>query len=129
MIRALSILILSSVLAIACTECSSPHVFPRLKPLFVGLDESALSQASKNKLTHAKVDFQCARKGEPPRFASDAGGIRHTRSRRFIGDGYEIIIVDASAGFVRRTGPEITIASCITGGKPYHYDEIEICDD
>lgn len=129
MFRAFFIAIVSCVVVTGSTSCSSPHVFPRLKPLFVGLDESALNPVAKRKLAKAKTDFQCVRTSGKPFHAQDSGRVPHSKTRKFVGDGYEITMVDSWAGFVHSHGPKICIQPSITGGKAYHYDEVEVCND
>lgn len=129
MFRALFITALSFAVALGGTSCSSPHVFPRTKPLFVGLDESGLSPVAQRQLAKAKTDFQCVRTSGKPFHAQDAGRVPHSKTRRFVGDGYEITMVDSWAGFVHSHGPKISIQPSVTGGKAYHYDEVEVCND
>jgi hypothetical protein len=122
-------LLLAALLALTCSGCASHSVLPRTKALFAGLDESHLSATAISKLAKAKKDFQCVRACDKPCHASDAGRVPHSQSRRFTGDGYEIILVKASSGFNHREGVEIVIDSSITGGKPFHYEEIDVTDD
>lgn len=129
MIRVLSTLFLAWCLVLSETSCSSPHVLPCLKPVFVGLDESKVPPTARNQLEKAKHDFRCVRACGQACHAHDSGRIPHTKSRKFVGDGYEITLVDSWAGFVHRRGPQIVIQPCITGGKVYRYDEIEISND
>lgn len=122
-------LLLAALFALALASCASHAVLPRTKALFAGLDESHLPAAAVVKLAKAKRDFQCVRACGKPCHASDAGRVPHSQSRRFTGDGYEITLVNASSGFNHREGVEIVIASSITGGKPFHYEEIDVTDD
>jgi len=120
---------LAALLALALSGCASHSVLPRTKALFAGLDETHLTPTAATRLAKAKRDFQCVRACGKPCHASDAGGVPHSQSRRFTGDGYEIILVKASSGFNHREGVEIVIDSSITGGKPFHYEEIDVTDD
>lgn len=129
MFRAFFIATVSCLTALGSTSCSSPHLFPRTRPLFVGLDESGMSPVAKHQLAKAKADFQSVRASEKPCHARDAGRLPHTKSERFLGEGYEITMVDSWAGFVHSRGPKICIQPCVTGGKAYHYDEIDVCGD
>ena len=129
MIRLLLNFYLACLLLMLATGCASHSVLPRTKALFAGLDATRLSPAAAIKLAKAKKDFQCVRACGKPCHASDAGRVPHSQSRRFTGDGYEIILVKASSGFNHREGVEIIIDSSITGGKPFHYEEIDVTDD
>lgn len=129
MIRAFFTALLIGCATLAGTSCSSPHVLPCLKPVFVGLDESKVPETARHQLAKAKQDFRCVRACGTACHAHDGGPIPHTKTRKFVGDGYEITMVDSWAGFVHRRGPQIVIQPCITGGKPYRYDEIEISND
>ncbi len=105
--------------------CANDHFFPRLKPLFAGLDESRVPAAARAALARAKVDFQLARHGETPRYALHVGTLPCTHSQVFQGRGYQVILVNKDLVNTTETGPEIVLDSSITQGKPYHYDEID----
>src|SRR3954463_9790697 len=49
--------------------CANPHFFPRLQPLFPGLNEAQLSSAGKNAVAKAKQDFVLVKHGESPAYA------------------------------------------------------------
>ena len=129
MFRPRLVLLMAALFTLACSGCASHSVLPRTKALFPGLDESHLSAAAISILSKAKQDFQCVRACGKACHASDAGRVPHSQSRRFMGDGYQITLVNASSGFNHREGVEIVIDSNITGGKPFHYEEIDATDD
>ncbi len=129
MFRPQLVLLLATLFTLTCSSCASHSVLPRTKALFAGLDESHLSAAAVSKLSRAKQDFQCVRACGKPCHASDAGRVPHSQSQRFSGDGYQITLVKASSGFNHREGVEIVIDSSITGGRPFHYEEIDVTDD
>lgn len=129
MIRALFTALFACYVVLVGTSCSSSHVLPCLKPVFAGLDESKVPAAARHQLSKAKQDFRCVRVCGQACYARDCGRIPHTNSRKFVGDGYEITQVDSWAGFVHRHGPQIVIQPCITGGRIYRYDEVEISND
>ncbi|MDB6140914.1 MAG: hypothetical protein JWO94_3986 [Verrucomicrobiaceae bacterium] len=111
------------------SACASPHVLPRLKPLFGGLDESQVPVAARLLLAHAKQDFALARHGREPVNARPAGVIPHTHSRVFEGDGYRLTMVNNDLVNVLLVGPEIVLDGRITNGGPYRYDEIDRIED
>jgi len=105
--------------------CANDHFFPRVKPLFAGLDESRVPASARTALAQAKVDFQLARHGEIPRYARPAGIIPCTHSQVFEGNGYQVTLVNKDLVHVLFKGPEIVLNTSITCGAPYHYDEID----
>jgi hypothetical protein len=109
----------------ALSGCANDHFFPRTRPLFVGLDESHVPSGARAALARAKVDFQLARHNEPPRYAKPSGPTFDSNTRNYQGDGYRIAIVHKEEIHSRSDGPEIFIDSKLTGGKPYHYDEVD----
>lgn len=114
---------------LCCSACQNPHFFPRLRPLFAGLDESRVPAAARSALAEAKVDFQLARHGAAPRYARFVSEARYSHTRCFQGRGYRLTMVNEGLVVSSRTGPAITIDSSITGGKPYRYDEIDEISD
>lgn len=104
---------------------ASNHFFPRLKPLFVGLDESRVPASAKIALAQAKVDFQLARNGDVPRYAHAAGIIPYTHSQVFQGRGYQVTLVNKDLVHLLLKGPEIVLDASITRDAPYRYDEID----
>jgi hypothetical protein len=114
-----------SLVSLLLASCSSPHFFPRTQPLFAGLDESRMSTKSQQTIAKAKVDFRLAQKGMTPQYAKYIHTIPHTRSKVYEGDGYRVTMVKEDNSFRLRTGPEIVVSSCITGGRAYRYDEVD----
>ena len=104
--------------------CASVHFFPQTKPLFLGLDETRVPVAARAALAQAKVDFQLARQGEPPRYAKYVKTISYSYSKVYQGNGYKVTEVNKNLVDVRMAGPEIVLEPSLTGDKPYHYDEI-----
>jgi hypothetical protein len=107
------------------SSCSNPHFFPRLRPLFPGLEEANLSCDAQNSLSQAKTDFMLVKHGKTPQHATLISSIPHTRSRLYEGQGYRLTSVRKDNIYPHRTGPEIVISPKITGGKAYHYDEVD----
>lgn len=120
----LAVLLTASV---AC--CANPHFFPRLRPLFPGLDESRVPAASRVALAQAKEDFQLAREGRDPRHARRVNANEPAGSRVFHGKGYELTIVHRQMVTVIESGPAIVIDGSVTGGKPFRYDEVDRAED
>ena len=110
--------------ATAASSQANPHFFPRLRPLFVGLDESRVPARAKNALQEAKVDFQRARLAEPPRFAVYSGESSDPKGKVYQGQGYQITEVHEEAVNIWYDGPKITLESSVTGGKAYQYSEV-----
>ena len=106
-------------------SCANEHFFPRLRPLFAGLDESRVPATARTALAQAKVDFQLARHGQTPRYAHSAGTLPFTHSEVFQGNGYVVTLVKKDMVHIQLAGPEIVLDSSITQDKPYHYDEID----
>ena len=98
---------------------------PRERPLFAGLDETAMSAAARQALGQAKEDFQKARHDDAPVHARFDSVVPHSHSRVYLGDGYKLTLVHSDFGYGHADGPEIVIEPRITGGRPYHYDEID----
>ena len=107
------------------SACSSPHFFPRLKPLFPGLDESKMSASARASLGKAKQDFQLARHKKEPVNAHYVSTLPYSHSRVFEGDGYCITMTNRNRVKYTELGPKIVISASITGGKPFCYDEID----
>lgn len=112
-----------------CSGATNPHFFPRMHPLFAGLDESKVCDCAKAILTKAKADFQLARHGEEPRYAKYVSTIPYTHSRVYEGKGYRLTMVNKDLVSVRYEGPRIVLDACITGGKPFAYDEVNAIGD
>jgi hypothetical protein len=111
-----------SALLILSQGCANPHFLPKLRPLFPGLDDTQVPARSRAALEQAKIDFQLARKGEPPQYARYVGTIPYTESKIYRGNGYTLTLVNG--GLRDRLGPQILVESAITGGKPFSYDEV-----
>jgi len=112
-----------AALLVLITGCANPHFFPRLRPLFPGFAEEGLSSSARSALAEAKIDFQLARQGNAPRYAKYVGEESTSRSKIYQGRGYRLTRVmrtDPTA-----EGPDIVLQSSITGGKPWHYDEVD----
>jgi hypothetical protein len=107
------------------SSCANPHFFPRLRPLFPGLDEAGLSAADRTALAQAKTDFQRVKHGKTPQYATLVSAIPHTRSRVYQGQAYCLTSVREDNIYPHRTGPDIVVSPSITGGKAYHYDEVD----
>lgn len=76
-------------------------------------------------LAQAKVDFQLARTGKTPQYAKFSKTIRFTRSKVYEGQGYRLTVVSEDSQYPHKKGPDIVLSPSITGGKPYHYDEVD----
>src|SRR5690242_11813577 len=76
-----------------CAGTRNPHFFPRLHPLFAGLDESKIRGNARAMLARAKEDFQLARHGKEPRYAKYVSTIPYTHSRVYEGKGYRLTMV------------------------------------
>ncbi|MEO6787332.1 MAG: hypothetical protein ABI318_14460 [Chthoniobacteraceae bacterium] len=124
-------LIISIVLSVlpGCAGTRNPHFFPRMHPLFAGLDESKVCGCAKAVLAKAKTDFQLARHGEEPRYAKYVSTIPYTHSRVYEGKGYCLTMVNKDLVSVRYEGPRIVLDACITGDKPFAYDEVNAIGD
>jgi hypothetical protein len=109
--------------------CASDHFFPRLKPLFVGLDESKVPATSRTALAQAKADFSLARQGQRPVYARYTGTLPYSHSQTFRGSGYTLTLVNKSYVRSVSVGPDIVIDPSITGEKIYRYDEIDLVQD
>jgi hypothetical protein len=103
--------------------CANPHFFPRFKPLFPGFLEDSLSMSARKALAKAKTDFELARHCHEPRYAKYVGMESTSQSRIYQGDGYRLTMVDRTDP--TETGPSIVLGPCITGGKPWLYDEVD----
>ncbi len=122
------------LLAIACavpTGCvgGNPHFFPRMHPLFAGLDEQKFRGGAKAMLAEAKADFILARHGKDPQHAKYASTIPYTHSRVFEGRGYQLTLVKKDEIARLYVGPKIMLNSKITGGAPFAYDEVDCLGD
>jgi hypothetical protein len=113
----------------ACAGPNSASFFPRMHPLFAGLDETKVRHGVKTLLAEAKADFQLARHGKAPQYAKYTSTIPYTHSRVFEGNGYCITLVKKDIVDSFYEGPKIVLNSSITGGKPYAYDEVEVTGD
>ncbi len=109
--------------------CASPHLFPRTKPLFAGLDESRVPRSRQAALAHAKTDFALARSGKEPRFAQYSGTASSSASKTYEGNGYRLTLVREWNGYPRRFGPSIEFDKSITGGAPFSYDELDLLEN
>lgn len=128
--NAFSALLSIAMLALpACAGSNSAGFFPRMHPLFAGLDETKVSGCAKASLAQAKEDFLRARHGREPVHAKYVSTIPYTHSRVFEGKGYCITLVKKDLVDSFYEGPKIVLESSITGGKPYAYDEVEVTGD
>lgn len=107
------------------SSCANPHFFPRLRPLFPGLAETGLSAPARNSLARAKADFLLLKQGQPPQHAKFVSTIPYTRSRVYSGQGYRLTMVRQDNIYPHKVGAEIVVSPSITGGKAYHYDEVD----
>lgn len=124
--RTVSLLLFSLVTLLLVSEgCANPHFFPRMRPLFAGLDESKVPRRSQVALAQAKADFQLARAHAQPRYAKFVGLAPSSQTRLYQGNGYRIALVQKEAFFAHSHGPQIVIEGAITGGMAYHYDEVD----
>jgi hypothetical protein len=119
--------LLPFALLVVCllSSCANPHFFPRLQPLFPGLDEAGLSAADRTTLAQAKTDFLLVKHGKTPQYATLVSADPHTRSRVYQGQAYRLTSVREDNTYSLRNGPEIVFSPNLTGGKPYHYDEVD----
>jgi hypothetical protein len=111
--------------AVALSSCANPHFFPGSKPLFPGLDDQAISQSNHEALSQAKTDFMQVQHSTTPTYAKLVSADPYSRSKTYQGKGYTITLVDKYVSTNHTTGPSITLSPSITGGKPYHYDEVD----
>jgi len=111
--------------SLSLSSCANPSFFPRLRPLFAGLDESHLPPDKRVALQKAKVDFQRARHGQPPLYAHFTGDVPYSHSLRYAGDGYVLTWVHTGEIHRWAQGPDIVLSGSLTGGNPYHYDELD----
>lgn len=107
------------------SSCANPHFFPRLRPLFPGLDEAQVPVSAQSALQHAKCDFQLAKHGKSPQYAKFVHTIPHTRSKVYEGQGYCLTMVHEDSRYPLRMGPEIIVLPSITGAGAYRYDEVD----
>ena len=112
-----------------CAGSQNAHFFPRLHPLFAGLDESRICGCAKTMLAKAKADFQLARHGKDPRYAKYVSIIPYTHSRVYEGKGYRLTMVSKDLLPSQYEGPQIVLDAGITGGKPFTYDEVNVMGD
>jgi hypothetical protein len=113
------------IFIVTATACGNPHFFPRLQPLFPGLDESSIRANGRRALDEAKADFVLLKRGEAPRYATFVKTAPYSRSRVYDGKGYRLTFVCEQSVYPHRVGPEIVIFSGITGGREYRYREID----
>jgi hypothetical protein len=125
MFRKLFVLFIGTLISLAAHAGASAHFFPRLRPLFVGLNESALSPAARKDLAQARFDFVRARHGEKPRFAAFTGMDADLHARVYQGSGYRLMIVHEEAPHSYFVGPAIELDGRLTGGAPIHYSEVD----
>lgn len=111
-----------------CAGTQNAHFFPRMHPLFAGLDESKVCGCAKPMLAKAKADFQIARHGKEPRYAKYVSTIPYTHSRVYEAKGYRLTMVKKDIVCCHYEGPQIVLDACITGGKPFAYDEVNVVD-
>ena len=118
---------LAFALLVACllSSCANPHFFPRLQPLFPGLDEAGLSAADQTALAQARTDFMLVKHGKTPQYAKLVSADPHSRSRVYQGQSYSLTSVREENMYPLRTGPEIVFSPSLTGGKSYRYDEVD----
>jgi hypothetical protein len=108
------------------TGFADPHFFPRLRPLFIDLNEAKVPAAAQNALAQAKSDFQRARHHEAPRYATYAGLSESPRGRVYRGHGYSVTVVHDETPFGWYEGPKIELDASLTGGAPYRYSEVDV---
>ena len=113
-------------LSAGLVSCANEHFFPKTRPLFVGLDEARVPAAAKPSLAKAKEDFQRARHGQEPVHARYLETLPSSNSKVFQGDGYRVTLVSKNFVHCVQTGPDIVLESCLTGGRPCRYDELEL---
>lgn len=118
-----SYLLVSPLLVL--TACANEHFFPRLRPLFPGVDEAAVSPKARPALAKAKVDFQLARQASPPQYAHYVGKAPYSNSKIYEGDGYRLTLVNKDFVHYQEVGPDIVLDPSLTGGRSYHYNEID----
>jgi hypothetical protein len=110
--------------------CADPHFFPRLRPLFAGLDESKVPTSSREALNEAKTDFRLAEHRQTPRYARYLETTPGTDTKVYAGTGYRIAMVHVDRSYgARLDGPRILLDRSLTGGDPYAYDEVDESDD
>ena len=110
--------------------CADPHFFPRLHPLFAGLDESKVPTSSREALNEAKADFRLAKHRQAPRYARYLETTPGTDTKVYAGTGYRIAMVHVDRSYGGRLdGPRILLDRSLTGGDPYSYDEVDESDD
>jgi len=119
------VLLLAFLILPGCAITENPHFFPRLRPLFAGLDETKIRPGAKAALAEAKADFQLARHGKAPQYAKYVSTIPYTHSRIYQGKGYRLTLVHKDLVGCCFVGPSIVLDASITGGKPFAYDEVE----
>jgi hypothetical protein len=112
-------------LLLLTSACANSHFFPRLHPLFPGLDESRLSDSSRRALGEAKVDFWRLKHGMEPQYANLARTLPDGHSKVYNGRGYRLTLRSQRSFDPYRIGPEIVIFASLTGGCDYSYDELE----
>jgi hypothetical protein len=116
--NAFSALLSLALLALpACAGSNSAGFFPRMHPLFAGLDETKVCGCAKASLA------------QEPVHAKYVSTIPYTHSRVFEGKGYCITLVKKDLVDSFYEGPKIVLNASITGGKPFTYDEVEVTGD
>ena len=114
------------IAGLTATGCANPHFFPRLRPLFIDLDETKVPASAQNVLLQAKSDFQRARHDEIPRYAVYSGASSNPRGKVYQGHGYRVTMVHEETPNGWFAGPEIVLEPGITGGLPYRYSEVDL---
>ncbi len=115
------------LVATTLTSCADEHFFPKMHPLFPGLDEAHVTAHSRQALAQAKVDFVRVRHGQAPQYAHFVG--QDSKGKRYEGNGYQLTSVRNDVVVYSDVSPDIVIASSITGTRPFHYSEIERLQD
>ena len=117
---------LFALAALAMTGCANPHFFPRLRPLFVDLNETQVPASARSVLLQAKSDFQRARHHEIPRYAIYSGRRDNPWGKVYQGHGYRVTMVHQESSTGVLDGPAIVLDPSITGGQSYRYDEVDL---
>ncbi len=123
--RHINTLLIAVIALSVLTGCASDHFFPRLKTPFVGLDEAGIPASAKPALAQAKEDFWLCQHGKAPRHACCAKTYPCAHSQVFAGRGYQITLVDNDLVRPQQHGVTVELESSLTGGKPFHLDDID----
>lgn len=120
------VLFCAGLVLLATPGCASDHFFPKLRPLFAGLDESkVVMAAAKFALAEAKTDFRLAQHGKAPLYSRCVSGVPGTHSKIYQGNGYQLTVVNNDLVRPQAHGPEIVLDTFITGGKPFRFSDID----